>query len=489
MESRTEEFKALAREGLARPFIRKAIATANGTYFASRAAAIAAVPDWAELRQRGADIKDRALERLADLLTMLEARIQARGGTVHWAGTGEEASRIVVDIARRSGIRMAIKSKSMVTEEIGLNHALAFAGVEAVESDLGEYIVQLAGETPSHIISPCIHKSRAEIAELFHRKIGSPLDATIPQMTRAARAALREKFLAAGMGVSGVNFAVAETGTLVVLENEGNARLSTTLLRVHVAIMGIEKVVERAADLEVLFKLLTRSATGQAITTYVSFIGGPRSGDEVDGPVEMHLLILDGGRSRIWADPEQRASLRCIRCGACLNYGPVYERIGVHAYGWVYPGPIGSVITPGLIGIETSRDLPRASSLCGRCGEVCPVKIPLPEMLLQRRIDDVEGRRPGPGPIPGPGHAHHGHPPLGERLSMKLFASLASSPRWFQAAAGAARIFLRLFLRRNRAPRLPGALGAWTRGRTLPRPPEESFRQAWQRISAEESHR
>jgi L-lactate dehydrogenase complex protein LldF len=290
-------------------------------------------------------------------------------------------------------------------------------------------------------------------------------------MTLAARAALRAKFLAAGLGISGVNFAVAETGTLVVVENEGNARLSTTLPRVHVALMGIEKVVPRAADLAVLLRLLTRSATGQPISTYVSFIGGPRPAGAADGPEAMHLVILDGGRSGIRADPRQRDSLHCIRCGVCLNYCPVYERIGGHAYGWVYPGPIGSVITPGLIGIDRSRDLPRASSLCGRCAEVCPVKIPLPDLLLARRSEDVDAGRPGP--------------PRGERLAMRLFAMAAASPRLFGALRWGAGIFLRIALTRNPAARLFGPARAWTDGRNIPRPPAETFRAAWKRLEEE----
>ncbi len=469
MEPRTEDFILLSRRALQDKSLRRAISAANASFQAARSAAVAAVPDWEVLRERAAKIKDEALARLPELLEMLEKKITRRGGKVHWAETGADAARTVLELANNAGEHLAVKSKSMVTEEVGLNQVLGRGGVEAVETDLGEYLVQLAGETPSHIITPVIHKTRGEIASLLHEKLGTSPGADIPEMTQAARAALREMFLTAGIGISGVNFAVAETGTLVVVENEGNARMVTTLPRIHVAIMGIEKLVPRIDDLAVLLKLLCRSATGQAITTYVSFIGGPRSPGEFDGPQELHLVLLDGGRSRIWADPRSREVLRCIRCGACLNYCPVYERIGGHAYGWVYPGPIGSVITPDLIGIDRSRDLPLASSLCGRCGEVCPIKIPLPELLVSRRARSVASGHPGP--------------PRGERISMGLFAFLASKSWRFGMARSVARIFLRLWLGRNPESRLFGPLRAWTQGRNFPRPPRESFRSAWRRLS------
>ncbi len=338
-----------------------------------------------------------------------------------------------------------------------------------VESDLGEYIVQLAGEAPSHLLTPAIHKTRRDVAALFHRHLGTRPEADIPELTRAARAVLREKFLCADMGISGVNFAVAETGTLVVVENEGNARLCTSLPRVHVALMGIEKIVPRLEDLPVLLRLLCRSATGQAVTTYLSFIGGPRAAGEPDGPEELHMVLLDGGRSDLWADPRRRSALRCIRCGACLNFCPVYERIGGHAYGWVYPGPIGAVITPGLLDMDRARELPHASSLCGRCGEVCPVKIPLPELLLENRAREAERGRPGP--------------PLSEKLGMRAFAWAARSPLRFRLAGGLLRLYLRLALRRNPAARLLGPLAAWTAGRNLPPPERETFRSAWRRLA------
>jgi len=459
MEPRTEKFIELSTQALSNPGLRASIAKANQSYKHSRARAIAALADWEALRERGARIKDEALARLPEYLDQIERRITARGGTVHRARTAAEAREIVVAIARRIGARTAVKSKSMVTEEIGLNEALERAGVRAVETDLGEYIVQLAGESPSHIITPAIHKTRRDIARLLHEKLGTPKDAGIPEMTQAARAALREKFLAADLGISGVNFAVGETGTLVIVENEGNARLSTTLPRVHVALMGIEKVVPRLSDLAVLLRLLTRSATGQAITTYVNFIGGPRRPGEraePDGPEELHLVILDGGRWEMWADPRRREALRCIRCGACLNFCPVYERIGGHAYGWVYPGPIGAVITPSLLGIEEARDLPHASSLCGRCGEVCPVKIRLPELLLVNRARDVEEGRPGP--------------PWRERLAMKLFAAVARSPMAYRLSGG----LLRMVLRSSIIPRPK----LWQ----FPKPEAETFRTAWRRL-------
>jgi len=475
MKVRTERFHELSAEALQNSFLRRAIATANRSFQASRATAIEDLPEWEALREHGRDVKHRAIEHLPQALEEFERRFTARGGCVHWAEDATQACEVVTSIIGDAGSarsRRAVKSKSMTTEEIGLNAWLEARGIDVVESDLGEYIVQLAGETPSHIITPAIHKSRHDIAKLLAEKIGSPPDADIPTMTRAARAALREWFQQAGVGITGANFVVAETGTVVIVENEGNARMTTTLPDVHIAIVGIEKIVPRLEDLAPLLRLLCRSATGQRITSYASFISGPRTtfedgSTEPDGPREVHVVFLDAGRSAIWADPVAREALRCIRCGACLNFCPVYERIGGHAYGWVYPGPIGSVITPRYVGDRRAMSLPRASSLCGRCAEVCPVRIPLPELLLENRARAVEAG---------------GAPPT-KRLAMVAFRRLARSPRLWRAALAVGRAFAPLVRQSGLARVLPGPLRAWTRHREMPTADGPSFRARWRRTN------
>ncbi|MGQ0570259.1 MAG: LutB/LldF family L-lactate oxidation iron-sulfur protein, partial [Armatimonadota bacterium] len=365
--------------------LRSALSTALPAFRRLRTAAVAQVPEWETLRTLAAQIKDHALAHLDTYLAQLEARVMAHGGLVHWAPDAAEARRIITDLARTRGVGLVVKSKSMTTEEIHLNPALEAAGVRVVETDLGEYVLQLAGETPSHIIAPIIHKPAAAVSKLFSEKFGVPRYERSEDMVGVARQTLRSEFLAAEMGITGVNFAVAETGTVVVIENEGNARLTSTRPRIHVAVMGIEKVLPRLADLGVLLRLLARSSTGQRASVYVSLLTGPRRPGERDGPDEFHLVILDNGRSRLLADPDLREALRCIRCGACLNVCPVFERTGGHAYGSVYSGPIGAVITPVFEGLGRTSDLPFASTLCGACAEVCPVKIDLPRMLLELR--------------------------------------------------------------------------------------------------------
>lgn len=343
------------------------------------------------LREQAAEVRARALSKLPDLLRRMEDKCRENGIVVHWAETPAEANRIILDILQAHGAKKVIKGKSMVSEETHLNAALEGAAIEVVESDLGEYIIQLAHETPSHIVMPCIHKTKEDIARLFAKHIeGQEYTEDVAALTEAARVELRERFAAADAGISGVNFMVAETGSLVLVENEGNGRLSTTLPPLHIAITGIEKVVENLDDVAPLLSLLPRSATGQAITTYVNMITSPRKTDEKDGPREVHLVLLDNGRSRVYADPQLRDTLRCIRCGACINHCPIYARVGGHAYQQVYPGPIGKILTPQLLGLESKGDQPHASSLCGRCVEVCPVKIPITDILVRLREEAVE---------------------------------------------------------------------------------------------------
>lgn len=430
-----------------------------------RAAAVAEVPEWETLRALAAAAKDHALAHLDDYLVQLEARVTALGGRVHWASDGAEARRIIIDLARARGVRSVVKSKSMVTEEIHLNTALEAVGTRVVETDLGEFVCQLAGEPPSHLIAPIIHKSVESISELFTQKLGVPRTDRPEELNRAARRALRAEFLAADLGITGVNFAIAETGTVVVVENEGNARLCTTRPRIHVALMGIEKVLPRLADLGVVLRLLARSATGQRASVYVSMITGPRRAGETDGPEEFHLVILDNGRTRLLADPHLRESLRCIRCGACLNVCPVYERVGGHAYQAVYSGPIGAVITPVLEGLDRAGELPFASSLCGACADVCPVKIDIPRMLVEQRRRAVRAGVVG----------------RVDRLFARAWTFAMSSPARLGLVAGLGRVAQRLVVRGGRIDRLPSPFEGWTAHRTAPPLAPTPFRAWWRR--------
>lgn len=338
------------------------------------------------LRSAGHAIKRRALKQLPQLLEQLEANCTKNGIQVHWAEDTDQANHLVLDIMNRHGAREIVKGKSMVSEEMHLNRFLQERDMDAVETDLGEFIIQLNHETPSHIIVPAIHKNKEEVAAIFHEKLAdTPYTENVEELTAIARWSLRKRFARAKVGLSGVNFAIAETGTLVLVENEGNGRMCTTAPEVHVAVMGLEKVVEKLSDVPPLMRLLTGSATGQLITTYVNMISSPRKPDEMDGPRQVHLIILDNGRSRILADPELRQTLLCIRCGTCLNHCPVYVRIGGHAYGHVYPGPIGKILTPQMEGLDRAGALVTASSLCGACGEVCPVRIPIPDLIRRLR--------------------------------------------------------------------------------------------------------
>jgi L-lactate dehydrogenase complex protein LldF len=466
MEVATERMKASAKASLGDAQLRVALDRAIGAFVGNRRTALASLPTFEELRVQAADVKAHLLDHLDVYLDRLIDALEARGVAVHYAADAAEARAAVVAIARAAGARTAVKAKSMVTEEIGLNEALAAAGVTPIETDLGEYILQLGDDVPSHIVGPALHWTRERVAALFHRHLGTPLDADPTALTTAARHELRRAFLQADLGISGVNFACADTGTLVVVENEGNARLATSLPRVHVAVMGLEKLLPRLADLPTFLGLLARSATGQAATSYVSLLSGPRRHDEAEGPEAMHVVILDGGRSAVLADPELRAALRCIRCGACLNHCPVYGRIGGHAYGWVYGGPIGAILDPGLLGLERTHQLPQASSLCGACGDVCPVKIPIPDLLLTHRRRAVE----------------QGLSPPAERAGIGAFAFVAERPGLWRAATAAGR-FATALLERDGSVR--GAwvpvLRDWLAERDLSLSTGPSFRERWQR--------
>jgi len=384
------DFTQRAPQALNDPTLRRNFRRAMDGLMTKRAAQFTDPDAWAALRARGAAAKANAVAKLPDLLVQLEQKLTENGIVVHWAETTQQANQIVLEILRAADAKTVIKGKSMVSEEMELNHFLIENGIRPVESDLGEYIIQLAGEAPSHIVMPCIHKNKAEIAQLFADHIPNlSYTEDVDELTAAARRALRGEFAAADAGISGVNFAVAETGTLVLVENEGNGRLSTTLPPLHIALMGIEKVVERLDDLPSLLALLPRSATGQPITTYVNMISHPRQDGELDGPRQVHLVLLDSGRSRVYADPQLRDTLRCIRCGACMNHCPVYTRVGGHTYKFVYPGPIGKILTPQLEGLDCAGDQPHASTLCNACVEVCPVQIPIADILVRLRQESV----------------------------------------------------------------------------------------------------
>jgi len=427
----------------------------------------AELPDGEALRDHAREIKKRTIENLDTYLLQFEKNIERLGGTVHWAETGADARRIILGLARQNNVTRVVKAKSMVTEEIELNEALEEAGIEAVETDLGEYIVQLAKEKPSHILAPAIHKSRGDISVLFAEKLGAANLVEAEELTVVARKRLREKFLTAEMGVTGANFGVADTGTIVLVENEGNIRLSTSLPRIHVALMGIEKLVPSLDDLAIFLKVLARSASGQKMSSYVSFISGPRKSGESDGAAEFHLVILDNGRTRILADEDMRESLYCLRCGACLNVCPVYQKIGGHAYGSVYSGPIGSIITPAFAGLAKAKDLPFASTLCGACREICPVRIDIPRILLKLRSDWSEPKGNADGPS------------LFEKLAMKLWGFSMRHRSIYNFVFRVAAVFQGPLSEDGRIKDLPFAFGGWTEYRDFPVLAKRSFRSMW----------
>lgn len=476
----SETFDANARAALDDAQLRGALRNATSLFGKRRLAAARSVSNWEDLRSQARSIKDDTLLHLDKYLEQFTAKAEEVGAQIHWARDAAEANGIVKDLAQKRQARLVVKSKSMTTEETHLNSALEAMGVEALETDLGEYIIQLAGETPSHIIAPAIHKTRFQIADLFVEKLGIEPTDDVVMLTATARRVLRQKFAAADIGISGVNFGVAETGTILILENEGNIRLTTSLPKVHIAFMGIEKVIPRFADLEVFLKLLPRSGTGQHLTTYQSLITGTKRSPDGEGPEELHIVLLDNGRSKMLANPTTRQSLACIRCGACLNACPVYQQIGGHAYGSVYPGPIGAVITPQLMGLKKASQLPYASSLCGACRDVCPVKIDIPELLLYLRAEITEGSEVGDQksePI---------KQKTGERLSFKLWAAVMTRPRLYEFSARVGHLFQGFITRGGRIGKVGGLIGrlapplaAWTSGRDL-RPIEaRSFRQQW----------
>ena len=477
--SGTEAFPVAARAALGDSRLRRNLSKATGTIRAKRASVVDEVADWQELREAGRAIKEAALARLPELLVELEGQVEARGGVVHWARDAEEANEIVLDLVRAKGAEEVVKVKSMTTQEINLNAALEAAGIRAIETDLAELIVQLGRDKPSHILVPAIHRGRAEIRQIFLDTMPGLDPDTLSdeprQLAEAARVFLRAAFLRAGVAISGANFAVAQTGSLAVVESEGNGRMCLTLPETLITVMGIEKVIPTWRDLEVFLQLLPRSSTGERMNPYTSTWSGVRPGD---GPSEFHLVLLDNGRTRVLADPEGRSALHCIRCSACLNVCPVYERAGGHAYGSVYPGPIGAILSPqltGLTGDSVNDSLPYASSLCGACEEVCPVKIPIPAQLVRLRAEHVEA------------YASAHRIPSGEAAAMRTMSWMMSDTRRFSRAGRAARLGRKGIRSGRSIVPLPPPLSGWVSSRDLPDPPEETFREWWARTRGGES--
>jgi len=459
----TTPLRQRATQALGDRFLHEALDIATTKFITLRREAFGDFPEGERLRDRARAIKEATLQRLDEHLEKLVANVERLGGHVHFATTAEEARDVVLDIARRTGARMAVKSKSMATEEIHLNDALEAIGVTPVETDLGEYIIQLAHERPSHIIAPAIHKTKGQVAELFSRELKRPgLPADPEVLTKIAREELREKFLTADLGITGANFAVAETGTVVLVTNEGNGRMATSLPRVHVAVMGVEKVIPSMTDLAVFLAILAKSATGQKLSVYTTLVQGPRRPGELEGPEEFHLVLLDNGRIAQIAGT-LRESLYCLRCGACLNVCPVYRQIGGHAYGYTYPGPIGILLTAMLNGPSSVKELAHASSLCGACADACPVRIDIPRMLieLRRQVDEEHIA------------------PWTERVLFKTFARLLVHPTLYRLGARIGRILQRPLIREGRIRALPFFFGRWTKTRDLPPVAARTFQERW----------
>ncbi len=451
---------------LADPKLQLAVYSSTARLMGKRRAVVGpdTLPDYQELRAQANLIKKHTIENLDYYLEQFEKEVIARGGRVIWARDGNEVVEFLASLAKEKSARRIVKSKSMTTEEIDLNARLEREELDIVETDLGEYIVQLAGQRPYHIVAPALHLTRYDVADLFADKLGVAREVEIEKQTKIARAVLRRKFLEADIGISGANFLVADSGAVVLVTNEGNARLATTLPKIHVAIAGIEKLVPRAQDLATFLKLLGRSATGQPLTVYTSFLSGPRRDGEIDGPDEFYVVLLDNGRTKLLADRSKRESLYCIRCGACLNHCPVYRKIGGHNYPWVYGGPIGAVITPQYLGVTHEPWLPFASSLCGACAEVCPVKVDLPKLLLELRHEVIKSKAREKGD-------------LLERAGFRVWSWVMRHPAIYEMLGAMAGTVMG----DGQPPDSlrHGPLRAWLKGRDLPPMPSRSFRQMW----------
>ena len=466
-------FEEKIHQTLADSKLQLAIFAATGRLMEKRRKAVnaQACPDYQELRTQAHEVKRHTIDHLDHYLELFEHNVTAHGGQVIFCKDATEVADFVLDLAKRRRASLIVKSKSMTTEEVDLNERLEHHQLESVETDLGEYLIQLAHERPYHIVAPALHKTKEQVADLLTDRLGVPRETVIEKQTMIARAVLREKFLGADIGISGANFLVADSGAVVLVENEGNARLTTSAPKIHIAIAGIEKMIPRAQDLAVFLKLLGRSATGQPLTVYTSFLSGPRRGEEIDGPEEFYVVLLDNGRTKVLADREKRESLYCIRCGACLNHCPVYRKIGGHSFPWVYSGPIGAILTPQFLGVNHEPGLPFASSLCGACAEVCPVKIDIPKILLELRSDVKKSEeREGANRL--------------ERLAFRAFAWVMRHPRLYEMAGVAAASLAPSGDGGGWVRSLPlgikvAPLNAWLSQRDLPSAPAKSFRQLW----------
>ena len=460
MAIQTKEFREAASRALEDSRLQVAHEVVYDGFHQRRLSAAGDTPNWESERTRGKAIKDHTIANLDYYLDKLADNVESHGGNVYFAADVHEANEYVRSVARRNDAKTVIKSKSMVSEEMGLNHVLEADGLEVVETDLGEYIIQLAHEPPYHIIAPAVHKTREQVADLLSDDGEDLSGEDAESLTRRAREQLRSVFRRADMSITGVNFAVAETGSIVLVTNEGNGRMATTVPRVHVAVMGMEKVIPSVADLGTMLRILIRSATGQRISAYVTMVNGPRLQEDADGPEEFHLVIVNNGRDRLLRDESMRESLNCIRCGACMNACPVYRKVGGHAYGWVYPGPIGAVVSPVLTGLKDGVDLPNASTLCGACHEACPVKINIPRMLLELRAKAVEGDFDTGGSTAG----------AREKLTWKVWRWGMSGRRRYGALSRIGRVALLPLSRRGWLKRAPGPLSGWTASRDFPLP-------------------
>lgn len=464
MEPLSRFFFRRSQKALLNETLQIAISRTTGKFVHKREAAVKEIPDFEAARDEGSRIKRETLDRLDYHLLRFVDEAERRGAVVHVAADAKEAGEIAASIAREEGVKLVVKSKSMLSEEIELNKSLIDAGVEVVESDLGDFIVQLAGETPSHIIAPAVHKTREQVARLFETKLGEPYTDRIPDLVAIAKRRLREKFLSAGMGISGANFLCADTGSVVLVTNEGNGRMGTILPRIHLVVAGLEKVIPSLADLPLFLKLLTRSATGQRISSYVSVLTGTKRKGDPEGPEKMHIILVDNGRTGILKG-KYREILKCIRCGACLNICPVFQSVGGHAYGWVYAGPVGSVLTPLLTGLGEGAPLAAASTLCGACADVCPVRIPLPEFLLELRADEREKGLKNPQEV----------------LGFKGYASVMERAGILEALERFIGVLSQLFFKDGKVPWMPFRFSGWTERRDFPAPAPQPFRKLWKK--------
>ncbi len=470
----SQVFDEKIQQTLGNAKLQLAIYTSTGRLMDHRKKSLTGqLPEFEDLRSHANAIKKHTIENLDYYLEQLEANVTAHGGKVVWCRDAQQVADFVLELAKKRDAKLIVKSKSMTTEEIDFNERLEHHHLESVETDLGEYILQLKHERPYHIVAPALHLTRYDVANLFEKELGAPNDIIIENQTMLARKVLRDKFLQADIGVSGANFLVADSGAVVLVENEGNARLSTSAPKIHIAVAGIEKLIPRAQDLATFLKLLGRSATGQPLTVYTSFLSGPRrsketTGEEIDGPDEFYLVLLDNGRTKVLANEEKRQALYCIRCGACLNHCPVYRKIGGHSFPWVYSGPIGAIITPQFMSVRHEPALPFASSLCGACAEVCPVKIDIPKVLLDLREDVVQAR------------TEDASNQL-ELLAFKMFAYAMAHPKLYRMAGKMAARFApkQAWVRHAPGLEMLAPVKSWLSQRDLPSPPAKSFRDLW----------